>query len=392
MASIGEMYDIYSGYIKNGHPADHAMRQVIRLHEHRNHDDDGADIPASLVAGAVRKFDEHAAIRGHAIEKALAWYDEAKRRFELLRADRLAHGELPDGDPDERLRARWKQIEREAVILGPSGTDIDDMDAVVADGMIGVAARQALRDQARAVATYRCTNCQRSLSWTPRGGWRHADDSERHCNDRRKTFAAPGDRAVCGARWEQGDLRGICQGPADGHRTHATVAARSTTGGDGRLFEPPMTWTVDPDNSEGDGAVAEAGFHAGNGWYFTRTPGGGVHIHAYSGDQLWAAVALDADTWASAVAAVSARGKTDEATEEEAELARRLSGLIAERQIDFLNPAGLSPLKLGVTAEHDGATIVGQLYYTSQNADPMDWWADVHVGVRPDGGETRDAP
>lgn len=44
-------------------------------------------------------------------------------------------------------------------------------------------------------------------------------------------------------------------------------------------------------------------FHAKDGWTFERTEDGGVHLVSPGAD-----VILDADTWCSAVASVTARG------------------------------------------------------------------------------------
>lgn len=46
-------------------------------------------------------------------------------------------------------------------------------------------------------------------------------------------------------------------------------------------------------------------FHAKEGWYFERTEDGGVHLVSPDAD-----VILDANTWCSAVASVTARGET----------------------------------------------------------------------------------
>lgn len=52
-------------------------------------------------------------------------------------------------------------------------------------------------------------------------------------------------------------------------------------------------------------------FHAKDGWYFGRTEEGGVHIVSPNEE-----IRLDADTWASAVASVSAKGDIAEAFQE----------------------------------------------------------------------------
>jgi hypothetical protein len=54
------------------------------------------------------------------------------------------------------------------------------------------------------------------------------------------------------------------------------------------------------------------GFHARDGWYFRRTDGGGVLITAVTSETRSDVVLLDAATWASAVASVSARGENAE--------------------------------------------------------------------------------
>jgi hypothetical protein len=58
-------------------------------------------------------------------------------------------------------------------------------------------------------------------------------------------------------------------------------------------------------------AVSE-GFHAKDGWFFRREDDGSVHISAPDsmGPGAHQVVTLDADTWASVVASVSARGET----------------------------------------------------------------------------------
>ena len=57
-------------------------------------------------------------------------------------------------------------------------------------------------------------------------------------------------------------------------------------------------------------------FHAKGGWFFKRTEEGGVHIvkgvQYHNGAQITEEVCLDADSWASIVASVSARGETAE--------------------------------------------------------------------------------
>lgn len=52
-------------------------------------------------------------------------------------------------------------------------------------------------------------------------------------------------------------------------------------------------------------------FHAKDGWYFGRTEDGGVHVISPKEE-----VRLDADTWASVIASVSAQGDTAEAFQE----------------------------------------------------------------------------
>ncbi|MFI7126011.1 hypothetical protein ACIBQ1_09975 [Nonomuraea sp. NPDC050153] len=54
------------------------------------------------------------------------------------------------------------------------------------------------------------------------------------------------------------------------------------------------------------------GFHAKNGWYFRREDDGSVHIAAPDsmGPGASQVVTLDANTWASVVASVSATGET----------------------------------------------------------------------------------
>lgn len=54
------------------------------------------------------------------------------------------------------------------------------------------------------------------------------------------------------------------------------------------------------------------GFHAQDGWYFRREPDGAVRILAPDslGPGAHQAVTLDANTWASVVASVSASGET----------------------------------------------------------------------------------
>ena len=54
------------------------------------------------------------------------------------------------------------------------------------------------------------------------------------------------------------------------------------------------------------------GFHARDGWYFKRTEAGGVRITVVTSPTRFETVDLDADTWASAVASVSARGENAE--------------------------------------------------------------------------------
>lgn len=52
-------------------------------------------------------------------------------------------------------------------------------------------------------------------------------------------------------------------------------------------------------------------FHAKDGWYFGRAEDGWVHIVSPHDE-----VRLDPDTWASAIASVSAQGDTAEAFQE----------------------------------------------------------------------------
>lgn len=56
--------------------------------------------------------------------------------------------------------------------------------------------------------------------------------------------------------------------------------------------------------------VESPGFHAHSGWYFRREPDGSVRITAPDsiGPGAHQTVVLDPDTWASAVASVSASG------------------------------------------------------------------------------------
>jgi hypothetical protein len=54
------------------------------------------------------------------------------------------------------------------------------------------------------------------------------------------------------------------------------------------------------------------GFHARDGWYFQRAEDGGVLITAVTSETQRQVVKLDAATWASAVASVSARGENAE--------------------------------------------------------------------------------
>jgi hypothetical protein len=58
------------------------------------------------------------------------------------------------------------------------------------------------------------------------------------------------------------------------------------------------------------------GFHAHSGWYFRRDHGGHVVIEVAESDRedapLRMAAVFDPDTWASAVASVSAAGETAE--------------------------------------------------------------------------------
>lgn len=61
-------------------------------------------------------------------------------------------------------------------------------------------------------------------------------------------------------------------------------------------------------------------FHAQDGWHFERLEGGSVLIWLESAFGVAAAVELSADAWASAVAAVSARGSTTDARQAAQEL------------------------------------------------------------------------
>lgn len=60
--------------------------------------------------------------------------------------------------------------------------------------------------------------------------------------------------------------------------------------------------------------VESPGFHASGGWYFRREPDGSVRLMAPDslGPGAHQLVTLDANTWASAVASVSAGGETAE--------------------------------------------------------------------------------
>lgn len=57
-----------------------------------------------------------------------------------------------------------------------------------------------------------------------------------------------------------------------------------------------------------------SGFHARDNWFFRREDDGSVHILAPDsmGPGAHQVVTLDANTWASVVASVSARGETSE--------------------------------------------------------------------------------
>jgi len=61
-------------------------------------------------------------------------------------------------------------------------------------------------------------------------------------------------------------------------------------------------------------SVDSAGFHARDGWYFRREADGSVRILGpdSAGPGAHQSVTLDADTWASVVASVSAQGETSE--------------------------------------------------------------------------------
>lgn len=56
-------------------------------------------------------------------------------------------------------------------------------------------------------------------------------------------------------------------------------------------------------------AVHHPGFHAQEGWYFERQPDGSVKISA-AVQRCTESIVLDADTWASIAASVSAAGET----------------------------------------------------------------------------------
>jgi len=67
-------------------------------------------------------------------------------------------------------------------------------------------------------------------------------------------------------------------------------------------------------------------FHWKDGWYFERILNGQVRIYHLDGFGLMdRGIAIDADSWASIVASVSARGDTAEAFQE----AREFHGMIA---------------------------------------------------------------
>lgn len=74
--------------------------------------------------------------------------------------------------------------------------------------------------------------------------------------------------------------------------------------------DPADHLTCDPAHCDVARSNATDGFHAREEWFFKRLPGGMVRITSAKGTPR--SVVLDASTWASAVASVSAAGETGE--------------------------------------------------------------------------------
>ena len=73
--------------------------------------------------------------------------------------------------------------------------------------------------------------------------------------------------------------------------------------------DPNDHLTCDPNHCDVAKSNTQDGFHAREEWFFKRLPDGSVRVTAAAAN---VRVVLDPNTWASAVASVSAQGETGE--------------------------------------------------------------------------------